>query len=246
MPPGPRYEVIEDRYLVAAALSGSLEAYDELVRRYRGALILQARRSVASHEAAQDVAQEAFLIGFQRLSQLKDARQYGPWIRVIATHLARAVAQRESRTRPVEGEQMDRLLMAHASEQISDPENALLKKERDSAIRGLMGSLPEGVQIVLQLYYREQWSVTQIAEFLSLTRTTVKWRLHAGRKKIGDTLAAMTGDGPAGLDTPVPQVGISGANARNESGEMDHGKEQKERGQAHSPYAGRDRLACGG
>lgn len=58
MPARPRYEVIEDRYLVAASVAGRTEAYDELVRRYRGAVILLAWKTLGSREAAQDVVQE--------------------------------------------------------------------------------------------------------------------------------------------------------------------------------------------
>ncbi len=194
MPARPSNGVIEDRYLVAAALAGGPRAYDELVRRYRGAVILLAWKTLGSREAAQDVAQEAFLVAFQQLGRLKDPAHFGPWIRVIAQNHARRVSRKEGRIQPLEGEQMDRLLCTHASEQIGDPVQSLLKKERDSAIRCLIAALPEGVQIVLELYYAEQWSVAQIAEFLSLTKTTVKWRLHAGRKHLSRTLGAMMSD----------------------------------------------------
>src|SRR5437763_12298233 len=104
MPGSPRYEVIEDRYLVAAALAGRLEAYDELVRRYQGAVILLAWKTLGSREAAQDVAQEAFVAAFQQLDRLKDPRHFGPWIRVIAQNRAKRLSRKECRSRPVAGE----------------------------------------------------------------------------------------------------------------------------------------------
>lgn len=191
----PGVAVIEDRYLVAASLAGRTDAYDELVRRYRGAVILLAWKTLGSREAAQDVAQDAFVAAFQQLGSLKDPRHFGPWIRVIAHNHAKRLSRKEGRTRPVADEQMDLLLTTHDCERIGDPVESLLKKERQGAIRGLVAALPEGVQDVIQLYYSEQWSVAQIAEFLSLTKTTVKWRLHSGRKHIMRELcAASAGD----------------------------------------------------
>ena len=37
-------------------------------------------------------------------------------------------------------------------------------------------------QVVLRLRYWEEWSVAQIASFLSLPVTAIKWRLHYGRE----------------------------------------------------------------
>lgn len=186
-----RYEVIEDSQLVAATLAGSREAYDELVRRYRGAVILVARKTLGSGDAAHDAAQEAFVTAFQKLKQLKDPARFGPWLCTIVRNGARRAVRREAASSPVDGEQMDRLLSTHCHELIANPEAEVLKRERDSAIRSLMSGLPSGVQMVVQLYYGEQWEVARIAEFLSLTRTTVKWRLHSGRKQIARQLLAM-------------------------------------------------------
>ena len=56
------------------------------------------------------MAHEAFLVGFQQLVHLKDARHFGPWIRVIAHNGAKRLGRKESRSQPVDGEQMDGLL----------------------------------------------------------------------------------------------------------------------------------------
>jgi RNA polymerase sigma-70 factor (ECF subfamily) len=238
MPGQSSYQTIEDRHLVTASLAGSREAYDELVRRYRGAVIVVAWKTLGSREAAQDAAQEAFLQAFKQLAQLKDPARFGPWLCTIARNWARHVHRRECRSQPVDGEQMDLLLVTHDPDRIANPVQALLKQEQNSAIRGLIAGLPEGVQIVVQLYYGEQWDIARIAEFLSLTRTTVKWRLHSGRKQISRSLAEMPPDDnlQRTSDTLID----------THTGGKSHGKDQEERDQADPTYIGRDRVACGG
>ena len=49
-----RYEIIEDRQLVAAALAGVHRAFDDLVRRYRGAVILVAWKALGSRQPLTD------------------------------------------------------------------------------------------------------------------------------------------------------------------------------------------------
>lgn len=62
-----RFRFVEDSQLVELAQRGSLEAYDELVSRFRDAVILVVRQTVRSLtlEAAQDVAQETFVLAFR-------------------------------------------------------------------------------------------------------------------------------------------------------------------------------------
>jgi RNA polymerase sigma-70 factor (ECF subfamily) len=238
MPDPSRYQTIEDKQLVTASLAGSREAYDELVRRYRGAVIVVAWKTLGSREAAQDAAQDAFLQAYKQLGQLKDPARFAPWLCTIARNWAGHVQRREARSQPVDGGQMDLLLVTHDPDRIANPVQALLKQEQNSAIRGLIAGLPEGVQIVVQLYYREQWDIARIAEFLSLTRTTVKWRLHSGRKKISRELTAML---------PDENLQITMATQANtHTGEKNRGKGQEERDQADPAYSGRNRVACGG
>src|SRR5690349_6230032 len=104
------YGIIEDRLLVAASVAGSREAYDELVRRYRGAVILVCWKVLGSREAAQDAAQEAFVTAFRQLRQLKDPARFGPWLCTIARNGSRRAARRDSGRCSVDGEEMDRLL----------------------------------------------------------------------------------------------------------------------------------------
>ncbi len=185
------YGAIEDRYLVAATLAGSGEAYDELIRRYRGAVTLLAWKILGSREAAQDAAQEAFVAAFQQLGRLKDANHFGPWLRVIAQNCARRLSRKERNSRSVESEQIDLLLNMHDCDRVCNPGRCPAEKgagqRHSQPDRGTSG----GRQDVLQLYYAEQWSVAQIAEFLSLTKTTVKWRLHSGRRHVARELNAL-------------------------------------------------------
>ena len=176
-----RYPDIEDEELVLRALIGDLEAFDELVRRFRGAVIVVAEQVLGSKDAARDVAQEAFLLAFKALPQLDEPAKFAGWLCAIARHRARRVAARDRRAEPTEPSEIDRLLMAQSSELAWDPEEALGRKLAGNAVRAALAELAPELQVALQLYYYEEWPVARIAEFLSLPVTTVKWRLHQGR-----------------------------------------------------------------
>ena len=179
---------ISDRELVFASLAGRALAYDELVRRYRGGVLLVARQIVGSRELAEDVAQDAFLTAFRGLRQLQDTSRFAPWLYTITRNLARRAGRKQSRTCTMDGVELDLLVSVYSPELVVNPLEKLLDAERDRAIRCFLDDLPPSLQLILQLYYYEGWTVLRIATFTSLTQTTVKWRLHTGRKHLSRKL----------------------------------------------------------
>lgn len=184
-----RLQFVSVPELVGMAQLGSLEACDELVRRYRGAALLVAQQILGSQEAAQDVAQEAFLLAFRALPQLQDPAKFAGWLYAIVRHRARRVAAREARSQAAGQDTLERLLAGPGTGCADDPLHHMLTAETQAAVRALLDGLPPETRIVLLLTYYEGWPAARIAEFLSLPLTTIKWRLRRGRQLIGRRLA---------------------------------------------------------
>ena len=158
----------DDGQLVCWARDGCQTAFDELARRYRPGVFLIARQVVGEAGRAEDVAQEALVTAFRALPALADPARFGAWLGAITRHRARRVAHQESRFLPLEPAHLDGLQAPEipASDALADA----------------FDTLGEDYQTVLRLRYWEEWSVGQIASFLSLPITTIKWRLHYGRE----------------------------------------------------------------
>jgi RNA polymerase sigma-70 factor, ECF subfamily len=167
--------------LVLAALLGDLEAFDALVRRFRGAVIIVAEERSGCREQAEDVAQEVFLLAFKALPQLQDPERFSSWLYAIARHRARRVSIQSSRQRPVEASVLDRLILANCAELTVHPEEECIRRAERAYLPEVLEQLPPDFRIPLRLRYYEEWSVQQISEFMMLPVTTIKWRLHKGR-----------------------------------------------------------------
>jgi RNA polymerase sigma-70 factor (ECF subfamily) len=216
-----RLQSLSDRDLVEIARLGRLEAYDELVTRFRGAVILVAEQSLNSREAAQDVAQEALLLAFRMLPQLQDAGKFAGWLYAITRHRARRVGARERRSEAADDSRLEHLLTVGRQNTGPGPLETLLKAEADAAVRTVLADLPPELQIVLQLFHCEEWPAARIAEFLSLPLTTVKWRLRSGREQLRRRYIA----------------------SREET--VDVGFRQQERDSAHGAPVAADGRVCG-
>ncbi|HEY3282274.1 MAG TPA: sigma-70 family RNA polymerase sigma factor [Armatimonadota bacterium] len=173
---------VADEELVVWALLGELPAYDELVRRYRGALVRVARQHLECHELAEDVAQEALLQGFRALPQLREPASFGAWLCAIAHRKARRMAQGLSRQEPVLASELDQLLLDRSPELSRRPEEEAIRSCEVALLRTLLERLPPDNRIVLELRYLDDWPMQQVAGFLSIPLTTAKWRLHYGLK----------------------------------------------------------------
>ena len=176
--------------LVLAAVLGDLEAFDALVRRFRGAIIIVAEETLGNREQAEDVAQEVFLLAFKALPQLQDPTRFSSWLYAIARHRARRVSIQSSRIKPMEAPVLDRLILANCQEIGVHPADECIRRAERAYVPELLATLEPEYRTPLRLRYYEEWSVQQIGEFLMLPVTTVKWRLHKGRHLMRQLLTA--------------------------------------------------------
>ena len=181
----------DDATLVLRALVGDLGAFDGLVRRYRGAALAVAQGVTGSFDRAQDAAQDAFVLAFSKLPQLDDPARFASWLCAIVRHRATRLSMRDNRAQPTEPEELEAYVLRHSGEVSPHPVEEMIRRIEGISVRNALGNLPEEIQVVMRLYYYEDWPVKRIAEFLSLPATTVKWRLHEGRRRLKRTLCGM-------------------------------------------------------
>jgi RNA polymerase sigma-70 factor (ECF subfamily) len=183
-----RFPYISDTELVLSALIGDMEAFDELVRRFRGAVLAVAEATLGRRDLAEDVAQEAFLVAFKMLPQLQEPDKFAAWLCAITRRRAWRAATRERRRQAEDLSALDRVILANSRELPGHPEQTALRNALQREVDAALDRLPEAYRLALRLHYLEEWTAPQIAEFLSLPLTTVKWRLHHGRKLLCNAL----------------------------------------------------------
>src|SRR5215207_1140603 len=76
-----------DEFLVVAAILGNLDAFEQLVVRYRPAVVRLARTIVGS-DYAEDVAQDSLLLAFKALPGIDEPSKFAAWLSAITRHRA--------------------------------------------------------------------------------------------------------------------------------------------------------------
>lgn len=165
-----------DEVLVLAAILGNLEAFDELAARYRAAVVRTAQ-VIVGRENAEDVAQDALLLAFKALPSIDEPRKFAAWLSAITRHRALRFGKQESvhQSRHV---MMDEMLL----ETLDALARPFVEKSGDDELRRALEKVPEDYALVLRLRYLDEMPLKRIAAFLGAPLSTVKWRLHQGKK----------------------------------------------------------------
>ena len=154
--------------LVLAARKGDAGAFGEVVHRERASLVMAARALLGDSHEAEDAAQEALVVAFERLLELREPRSFGPWLSRILVRAAHARRRARSR-RPKEGE----LAGVAARPDGEDP--------RLAALRSAVDDLPEKYRVLISLYHLRGHGYREVAEATGLTVGRVKSRLFQAR-----------------------------------------------------------------
>jgi RNA polymerase sigma factor (sigma-70 family) len=177
-----------DTELVLQSLAGSREAFGRIVEQYQSLICSLAYSATGSLTQSEDLAQETFVIAWKQLRQLREPEKLRSWLCSIARNLTHRSRHREGRepahnATPLEGAQDSPALEALPCDQaISREEEAILWRSLEQ--------IPDLYREPLVLFYREQQSVTSVAEKLELSEDAVKQRLSRGRKLLMEEVTA--------------------------------------------------------
>jgi len=61
------------------------------------------------------------------------------------------------------------------------------RRELRTLLRQMIDKLPEEYRMVIELHYFQGQRVIQVADFLELPESTVKWRIHKAREALRHT-----------------------------------------------------------
>jgi len=171
-----------DEVLVMAAILGDLDAFEELVIRYRPAVVRLARTIVGENDG-EDVAQDALLLAFKALPTIEEPRKFAAWLSAITRHRAFRFSKSE-KVLLSKRLDMDELLL----EKIHAIGQPLFETSENREAMERLTELPDEYAMPMRLRFVDEMPVQRIAAFMGLPVSTVKWRLHQGKKLMKEKL----------------------------------------------------------
>ena len=184
----------EGAQLAADAAAGSQDAFRTLVLRHQDRVYRLVLRMVRDAGVAEDLTQETFLKAYRALGSYDPRWKLASWLLKIAhnatiDHLRRQLLD----TRPLENgadEEGSGPIAQLADESLPDPEQSARGHALARDLHTAVGALDPAYRELLLLRFQEGLAYHEIAAVTGLPLGTVKVRLHRGRKRLADALAA--------------------------------------------------------
>jgi RNA polymerase sigma-70 factor (ECF subfamily) len=177
--------------LVAAAKGGSVEAFEDLVRRYERKIFRLAMNITQSREDAEDVMQDAFLKAYTHLDGFQGDSRFYTWLVRIAVNegLMRLRKRRPNQVSlDQEIETEDDLVVRELEDWGPNPEQQFAQEQLREILSTTVETLEPEYRIVFTLRDIEQLSTEETAEALGISVPAVKSRLLRARLKMRQKL----------------------------------------------------------
>src|SRR5687768_6347403 len=156
------------------------DGFEELVVRYQSVVCAVAYAVLRDRARSEEVAQDAFLIAWQKLPAMTPPPAMPGWLCGIARNLAANAARRREET-----------AMETEPTTSQTPLDAVLDHEADELARRALATLKDHDREAVVLYYRGNASIVDVATTLGITETAARQRVHRGRERLRSALGAV-------------------------------------------------------
>lgn len=184
-----------DWQLLSKARQGNKKAFGQLVEKYQDKALYLALDLIGNFDDAQDIAQNAFLKAFEKLSDFKGQSAFSTWLYRIVVNLAidhrRAEVRRHRYVIKTFDENIG-LLNAHDPEIL--PDRKAETENYHELIKKMIHELPEQQRIAFTLRHYHGMSMKDIAEVIQCQPGTVRSHIFRALNTIREKLNEMEND----------------------------------------------------
>ncbi|MEC3908583.1 sigma-70 family RNA polymerase sigma factor [Tamlana sp. 2201CG12-4] len=169
-----------NKHLVIDYQSGKLEALPLLVKRWHKYFCEKAFWIVKDPDVAKDIAQESWTVIINKIENLKKPECFGSWAsRIVYTKSLDWINTNKRLQKSLETYKQEQVNIENEGD---DEDNIKIK------LLEAIKTLPDAQQVVIKLFYVEDYSLKEIGEILNISVGTAKSRLFHAREKLKQIL----------------------------------------------------------
>lgn len=174
---------LEDSELIAIAIRGREDTFEELVRRYRRPIVSYVYRMLNDYDGSLDVTQEVFIKVYKSLERYSSDYKFSTWLYRIAHNAAiDHIRKRSGKEQSLETESSEGTYQLQIESSRPTPEQDRERSEWRTEIESVVKCLPSAYRELIVLRHAKDLSYGEIAEVTNLPLGTVKNRLFRARE----------------------------------------------------------------
>lgn len=163
--------------LIQKCKENNYSAQLEVYNRYKDMLFSSCVRILKSREDAEDIVQDAFIKGFQKIDQVKEGVSLGAWLRRIAVNASLDMVRKQKRT--IWTEESNVLETTAEEEDVENVEEISV-----AFIKECINQLKDKYRIILTLYMIEDYNHREIGEQLNIKESTIRNQYRRGKSQL--------------------------------------------------------------
>ena len=189
------YAAMEDGPLVACVRAGERGAFRQVMQRCNQRMFRVVRGVIRNEAEAEDVVQEAYVHGYEKLGSFRGEASLATWLTRIALNEAYGRLRRRRDSVDIDdinrGAPVAAQLIAFPGHVLGeDPAEEAARAQLRRLLEQAVDELPEAFRLVYVLRDVEGCSVEETASALEIRQETVKTRLHRARRQLREVLAS--------------------------------------------------------
>ncbi len=176
---------VSNAELVKKSQLGDKGAFEELVKRHQELVFSLAYKLTGNRELANDVAQEAFIRAWKAIQKFRGDSTFSTWIYRITVNTAWTLRKKAKKHYSLNIEETQEPVVI---DEKKDPEFLAMNSDLSSVLKKALDQIPIEQRIIVELKNIEGRSHKEIAEYLDISVTAAKVRLHRAHQKLRQIL----------------------------------------------------------
>lgn len=180
------YRKYTDEELILKFQSEDVEAFNEIVFRYKNKVVNFLYRYTGNRDEAEDLAQDTFIKVFRSKHLYKEIAKFSTWFYTIAVNTAKTNAKKKSRmsTISISDFDPDNEKDFDLKDPNQSPEDNANSGIENYYIQQAINSLDEDFRNIIILRDIQNLDYEEIVKITGLPMGTVKSRINRGREKL--------------------------------------------------------------
>ena len=178
-------EDVSNSELVKKSQLGDKSAFEELVKRHQELVFSLSFKLTGNRELANDVAQEAFIRAWKAIGKFRGDSTFGTWIYRITVNTAWTLRKKAKKHYSLNIEDTQEPVVV---DEKKDPELVAINSDLSLVLWKALNQIPLEQRIIVELKNIEGRSHKEIADYLDISVTAAKVRLHRAHQKLRNIL----------------------------------------------------------
>ena len=176
---------ISNAELVRKSQFGDKAAFEQLVIRHQDLVFSLAYKLTGNRKMANDVAQEAFIRAWKAIEKFRGDSTFSTWIYRITVNTAWTLRKKAKKHNTLN---IDDTYEPIVIDEKKDPELVAINSDLSSVLVNALDKIPIEQRIIVELKNIEGRSHKEIADYLDISVTAAKVRLHRAHQKLRQIL----------------------------------------------------------